>query len=241
MDNRFEKFCVTLAAATLSAPWSAEGDFQYGPAGTKKHSSDVMISHDGVIKIIGECKSKKMKIDIRLSPRPVRDHLEQVRDISDGIVQLWLFARDLREGNVNKDGAEYEPDNNLTGALITLEEWADHNHVFIAECLREANEINNSRAGTPKHVEPQDRIEVCIISGSQFEDMLWKVPTEELQKYLGEFASYQSSGIGPGFKYSGTLDRKLRDKHPLADHLDQILPLMQVVKDQAEAARKLAN
>ncbi|MEQ3676898.1 hypothetical protein [Pseudophaeobacter sp.] len=241
MDKRFEDFCVELTSATLSGSWIAEGDFQYGPRRAPNHSSDVMISCDEQIQVIAECKAKKMKIDIRLSPRPVRDHLEQIKDISNGMVQLWRYARDLREGKVNKNGKTYTAADNLSGALITLEEWADHNHIFFAECLNGAKILNNENQGTSKYVKPEDRIAVCIISALQYEKMLSQVPSCELQSYLKEFADYQASPIGPGFEFSGTIDKELHKAHPLGDRLNDFLPWVQKVKDLAEVPRDFAD
>ncbi|WP_147320279.1 hypothetical protein [Rhodobacteraceae bacterium W635] len=233
MDKRFEEFCVELTSATLSGTWEAEPDFQYGPRSAPNHSSDVMISYDGQVQVIAECKAKKMKIDIRLSARPVRDHLEQIKDISEGMVQLWSYARDLRDRKVRKNGRKYTAADGLSGAVITLEEWADHNHKFFDECLKSANIINDANKGTPKHVEPADRIPVCVISALQYEKALAQVPSDELQRYLKEFADYQAGPIGPSFEFSGTIDKELHKAHPLGDRLNDFLPWIQTVKDLA--------
>lgn len=230
MDKRFEEYCIDLLNAASSEAVSAEGDFQYGPSSKPRHSSDLMIDQEGTVVAVCECKAKKMKIDIRLSPRPVRDHLAEIAQISEGIVQLWRYAKDLRCGKVTKEEKTYRASSNLVGAVITLEEWADHSHIFYAECMKQAESINDESKGTDKHVAPEERIDVCIISAVQYEDMISKVPSEELQSYLRQFSQYQKIFDKNGFNFEGTIDEGLHRTHPLSDRLREILPMVDALK-----------
>lgn len=191
MDKRFELYCVELAQHSIPDTILCRGDFAYGQAGFKKHTTDLLIHTGNRVSIAAECKSKKMNINVRLSPRPVRDNLKQLDDLARGVLQIWKFFRDLKRGLVIKDDAPWTAADDFIGALITLEEWADHNPVFTEECFRRANEINDAMMGSDDFVEEADRAAVCIISATEYENMLHEIRPECLSEYLTGFANYQ--------------------------------------------------
>lgn len=167
-----------------------------------------------------------MGINVRLSPRPVRDNLEQLDDLAKGVVQLWKFFRDLKGGVVIEGGTPWTAADDFVGALITLEEWADHNPVFMEECFRRANEINDEATGSDNFVEEVDRPPVCIISATEYENMLYEIRPECLPEYLSGFANYQREFNAKGFSPQHMKKENPEGKHPLAERLHEFLPVV---------------
>lgn len=226
MDKRFERYCVELAQHSIPDPILCRGDFTYGQAGFQRHTTDLLIHTGNRISIAAECKSKKMNINVRLSPRPVRDNLEQLDDLAKGVVQIWKFFRDLKGGVVIEGGTLWIAANDFVGALITLEEWADHNPVFTEDCFRRANEINEATMGSDDFVEEADRPPVCIISATEYENMLHEIRPEYLPEYLSGFANYQRDFDAKGFSPLHLKKENPEGKHPLAKKLHEFLPVV---------------
>ena len=226
MDKRFELYCVELAQHSIPDPISCRGDFTYGQVGFQRHTADLLIHKGNRVSIAAECKSKKMKINVRLSPRPVRDNLEELDDLAKGVVQIWRFFRDLKAGVVIEDGTPWMAADDFVGALITLEEWADHNPVFTEECFRRANEINEATRGSNDFVEEADRAPVCIISATKYEDMLHEIRPEYLTEYLSGFANYQREFDAKGFSPQHMKKENPEAKHPLSEKLHEFLPVV---------------
>lgn len=226
MDKRFELYCVELAQHSIPDPISCRGDFTYGQVGFQRHTADLLIHKGNRVSIAAECKSKKMKINVRLSPRPVRDNLEELDDLAKGVVQIWRFFRDLKAGVVIEDGTPWMAADDFVGALITLEEWADHNPVFTEECFRRANEINEATRGSNDFVEEADRAPVCIISATKYEDMLHEIRPEYLTEYLSGFANYQREFDAKGFSPLHMKKENPEAKHPLSEKLHEFLPVV---------------
>ncbi len=226
MDKRFELYCLELAQRSIPAPISSRGDFTYGQVGFQKHTTDLLVHTHNRVSIAAECKSKKMNISVRLSPRPVRDNLEQLDDLAKGIVQLWKFYRDLKSGVVIGDGTTWTAADDFVGTLITLEEWADHNPVFTEECFRRANEMNDATVGSDDFVDEADRALVCIISATEYENMLHEIRPECLPEYLSGFSKYQRAFDAKGFSPLHLKKGSPEGKHPLAEKLHEFLPVV---------------
>lgn len=230
MDKRFELYCVELAQQSIPEPILCKGDFTYGPVGFQRHTTDILIHTGNIVSIAAECKSKKMNIDVRLSPRPVRDHLDQLDDLAKGIVQIWRFFRDLKAEIVVEDNASWKAADDFVGALITLEEWADHNPVFTEECFQRANDINDGARGSDDFVDNVDRVPVCIISSTEYENMLHEIRPERLNEYLAGFAKYQREFDAKGFSAVNLKKESLEGKHPLAEKLHEFLPIVPALR-----------
>lgn len=226
MDKRFELYCVELAQRSIPGPISCRGDFPYGQADFQRHTTDLLIHTGNRVSIAAECKSKKMNISVRLSPRPARDNLEQLDDLAKGVVQIWKFFRDLKMRAVIEDGTLWTAADDFVGVLITLEEWADHNPVFTEECFRRANEINDATMGSDDFVEQAGRPPVCIISTTEYENMLYEIRPECLPEYLSGFATYQREFDAKGFSPLHLKKENLEGKHPLAEKLHEFLPVV---------------
>lgn len=226
MDKRFELYCVELAQRSIPEPISCRGDFTYGQVGFQRHTTDLLLHRGNRVLIAAECKTKKMNISVRLSPRPVRDNLEQLDDLAKGVVQIWRFFGDLKKRVVIEDGTPWTAADNFVGALITLEEWADHNPVFTEECFRRANEINDLAQGSDDFVEEADKTPVCIISATEYENMLHEIRPECLPEYLAGFARYQREFDAKGFSPLHLKKENPEGKHPLAEKLHEFLPVV---------------
>lgn len=231
MDKRFELYCVELAQHSTPDTILCRGDFTYGQAGFNKHTTDLLIHTDNRVSIAAECKSKKMNINVRLSPRPVRDNLEQLDDLARGVIQIWKFFRDLKRGLVIEDDAPWMAADDFIGALITLEEWADHNPVFTEECIRRANEINDAMMGSDDFVELADRAPVCIISATEYENMLHEIRSECLSEYLTGYANYQREFNAKGFSPLHLKKESPEGKHPLAEKFHEFFPIVPALRE----------
>lgn len=239
MDKQYENYCIEIAQQYLSDSLLCEGDFTYGSSGFQRHTPDLLVRTGNVISMVAECKSKKMKIKIRLSPRPVTDYKDEINDLAKGILQIWKFYRDLLAGRVIKDGTPYQAADDFVGALITLEEWPDHNPIFMRKCFSIADALNERAKGTESYVSANHQVPVCLLSVDEYENILRDVRPECLPEYLRDFSSYQGNITEEGFSRLELMKDEPEQKHPLANHIHEIIPLTPALYEMGALRNKV--
>lgn len=226
MDKAFESYCALLAKKNLSTEFDVVEDFTYGKVSNQQHTPDVLLIKGNTVLVAIECKSKKMKIDVRTSARPAADFEAEIKDIAYGVLQLWRFYRDLRNGLVVHGGANYLLGDNFAPVIVTLEEWMDHSPILIQKCMSIAADLNIALIGTPDHIPEEFTIDVCFLSAKEYERAAIVIRPDCFIGYLNSYALHQKNINVEGFSVKHLERSKTDRKNAAINELIRRIPLV---------------
>lgn len=114
VGRRFEGYCFTLLQRSFPAN-TIEREFAYRVT-HRQDSPDILISHEGRISQVYECKAVRMSFADRFAEAEFVGR--GYDEIAKAIVQIWRFASDCRRGRTGRHLTS-EP----LGIVILLDSW----------------------------------------------------------------------------------------------------------------------
>jgi len=114
VGHRFERYCLILLQRCFPELF-IEPEFAYG-ARQKQDSPDILISHDGMVSHVYECKAVRMAFADRFAEAEFVGR--GYDEIAKAVLQIWRFASHCRRGLTGRD---ISPD--AMGMVILLDSW----------------------------------------------------------------------------------------------------------------------
>jgi hypothetical protein len=151
--NAFEGYCADYLTAMLS-PLKVQREFQYGPKKTSFRTPDLLISEGDRVRLVAECKAKRMPFEARFADDPVAEARAAYNEIAKGIFQVWRFFSHVRRGLISSLNVE----SHCLGMLITVDPWL----MMARNQERAAYEIAHELADECGDIEEQDRRHIAI-------------------------------------------------------------------------------
>jgi len=118
--ERFEKYTIQICRHYFKEPFSVLEEVSYGSKSKRIATPDVRIVQNGKLRVVIECKSRKLPYKVLSSPKPYQDNEAAYQDIVKGIVQVWRYAAHTRTG-FSKENLTLASD--CVGVVLTLEPW----------------------------------------------------------------------------------------------------------------------
>lgn len=212
VGQRFEAYCRRYLDAMLPE-YSVEPEYRYGPKGRSFDSPDILISGTDGVRLVVECKAKRMPVDARFSGDPVGDASEAYGEIAKGIFQVWRYLSHARRGLLGRPLAD-----DCLGMVLTADPWLVMGQKLYPEVMAMANALADRK--DPEIIE-EDRQRVPIVLIDDLEYILQHSTGAQLFDRLASLAQDPS-----GWEWSlahGLADGPTRP-YPFAEDLHHLLP-----------------
>jgi hypothetical protein len=127
---RFEHYCSELVRRLLPR-FRVHGSSKYRNGGNEVDTPDIFLADGGEIKVIIECKARRLSFEAQFSEDPGRDAKAGYEEMAKGVFQLWRHFSHARQGiapSETRGPSTY-------GLVLTLDSWlamSQHlaDHVF---------------------------------------------------------------------------------------------------------------
>lgn len=212
IGTRFERYSARYLGAML-ADFTVEPEFRYG---TKKHpidSPDILISMDGTIRLVVECKAKRMPIAARFSGDPVGNSAAAYEEIAKGIFQIWRFFSHGRRGLHPRS-----LDDKCLGMVVTTDPWLVMGQKLHPEVTALANQIADEK---DPEITAEDRRRVPIVLIDDLEYLLQHAEPRELFQRLAELSTDET---GWNWSLVHGIGKDTLRPYPFSDELGGLLP-----------------
>ncbi|NOX83156.1 MAG: hypothetical protein GXP06_09270 [Alphaproteobacteria bacterium] len=216
IGRQFERYCLNLLKAGLSG-------FQYLEAVNYKrkknnvYSPDILVCEQDSIRLVVECKSKRMNISSKFDPTKFRTP-DGWDEIVKAVVQIWRFFCDCRRGICSS----HSVDKKAIGLVLTLDPWLTMTHDRYARIMAEANTILAKKEPLMQDVDRR-RIAFCDIN--DLESLICKADKESFVDTISCAASTEKAGwlltsIHKELRPENTVNRK----YPFSENIADVLP-----------------
>jgi hypothetical protein len=118
IGKRFEDYCIDYLRLMLTSN-DVSGEFEYGPRKARWRSPDVLVESDGQIRLVIECKAKRMTFNARYSDNPIEQARQGYREIAKGMFQVWRFWSHARRGLQTERPVAAD----CLGMIVTSDPW----------------------------------------------------------------------------------------------------------------------
>jgi hypothetical protein len=189
--------------------------FKYGPKGAQIESPDVLVTDDGKMAIVAECKATKLTYLAQFAEDPFDAEKKQYDQLARGVLQLWRYFSHIRRGIV-KEKLTAE----AYAMVLTLDTFLTLNHELLANVLKEAN----NRADKEQGILTEDRRPVVFCSIQDLESIL-SIATEDT--FLAALKAAQDEKfLGWRLReiHRDTAAEKDREQKKYPFTLDKVLP-----------------
>lgn len=147
IGQRFEKYVGALLSSSLP-DLSVAPEISYGGRATSRNSPDYLIEHDGHVRLLVECKAKKMTIGTRFNNWPTDRLPRDAEEIAKGIFQIWRFVADCDAGRTPFRSLHKK----VCGTILTLESWTNLSPSRRTRLFNRANALANECSTEIKEV-----------------------------------------------------------------------------------------
>lgn len=214
VGRRFERYCLRYLAAMLDG-FEVGPDERYGSKARGFDTPDVLVSDGGGIRLVVECKAKRMPVGARFSGDPVGDATAAYAEIAKGVFQVWRFFSHARRGLLHRPVAD-----DCVGMVVTADPWLVMGQKLHPEVIAIANALAD---GSDREISEEDRRRVPVVLVDDLEYILQHGFAAEF------FSRLRALTLDPtGWEWSlahGLADGPARS-YPFADELGRIFPRM---------------
>lgn len=135
-NSRFEDYVRRLIEAYFPVLRTYPSQ-SYGTRKAPLQSPDVLISRDGEINVVIECKATKLTYDAQFADDPMSAAKGAFNQLVKGIAQLWRFFSQVRRGlYVGPQVA-----GGVLGVLLTLDSWMQADRISRGSAIAAAREL----------------------------------------------------------------------------------------------------
>lgn len=115
----FEAYCREFMLATLPA-LAIEPEYKYRHGRPRREiaSPDLLISNNGELAFVIECKATKLTYAAQFADSPAKQAAEKYEEIAKGVFQIWRFFSHCRRGITRHQLTDL-----TRGVVLTLDSW----------------------------------------------------------------------------------------------------------------------
>lgn len=212
VGHRFEGYCLSYLGAMLTN-YRVDPEYRYGPKGRGFDTPDILVSDSGGVRLVVECKAKRMAVEARISRDPVSDAATAYGEIAKGMFQVWRFLSHARRGLLNQPVTD-----DCLGMVVTADPWLVMGQKLYPEVMAIANALADEK---DPEINAEDRRRVPIVLIDDLEYTLQHADPATLFERLLALSEDDT-----GWNWSlvlGQSDGPAR-AYPFADELRVILP-----------------
>jgi len=163
LGDRFEHLVLNLMKHGLKEHFNVQGEY---PTSKGKKSPDVIVSDGGgKLKMVCECKARRLELLVRKSHDPWSVGKERgLEKLREGVLQIWRFCQRVRDG---KDANLKEDLHSVFGLVATMHPWMQADFDKEERLMEEANRMADSEG-----VSREARVPVGFISVEEMETIV---------------------------------------------------------------------
>ena len=217
IGEQFEKYVRRLCSVAFKTQEVSE-DYNYGTAARTKMSPDVIISFEGTLSLIIECKSRKASRAIQQSLDVGEQRKAIVSELAKGIVQLNEFHDFVASGKELR----FRTGANLPKLLVTLDDW-----VFVGSNVRDEIEAVAVELAHRAHlVSPKELTSVVFCTATELDQLMSAFEFETILEIIQlasteKFKTHRLFSVGK----QNFREKMRHPNYPLKDELDGLLGL----------------
>ncbi len=186
--ERFESYVALVTTHYFGYELQVLEEGTYGTRKSQRKTPDLrIVAHDNCLKAIVECKARRIPFRVLSSPNPFVENRETFEDLVKGVVQIWRYASDVRQGIVDTD---LSINRNTIGVVLSLEPWLQVS-VDTIDAIR-----NAAKEACLKHsnIEEIDQIPVSFVDVEDWERSMRKTDPTGVFKALKELSRRDRAG-----------------------------------------------
>ena len=185
-SKRFEQYCIRLMR-TKGEKYEIGSESEYGTKKKRFRTPDVLLTLDGRLLAIIECKARKLGSATLTSQDPLRSS-SGFEELAYGIFQLWRFFHHSRTGQLSPENCASA---DTCGVLLTLDPWLESSDGF-SEALFERARVIEAEKG--EAFQDCDRRKVTfmtafdldtILSRGNVDDLLTVIAGSKTPEFMG--------------------------------------------------------
>lgn len=212
IGRRFESYCHRYLQAMLEGA-NVAPESRYGSRGRSFDSPDILVSRDGAVRMVVECKARRMSIEARFSGDPVGDAVQAYTEIAKGVFQVWRFFSHARRGLYDPPVA---PD--CLGMVLTADPWLVMGQKLNPEVMAIAHRIADEK---DSQILAEDRRRVPVVLIDDLEYLLQHTSADTLFERVASVASDES---GWNWSLVHGLGESAERAYPFTSELAERLP-----------------
>ncbi|WP_139384068.1 hypothetical protein [Novosphingobium mathurense] len=212
VGSRFEQYCSRYLAAMLD-DYDVGSEYRYGTKKRRFDTPDILVSKGETVRLVVECKAKRMPITARFSGDPVSSAASAYEEIAKGVFQVWRYFSHARRGLLPRPAAE-----DCLGMVLTADPWLIMAQKLHPEVMAIANRIADEK---DPDIIATDRPRVPVVLIDELEYLLQNATAETL---LARLAMLSNDTSGWEWSLVHGLDDKVSRPYPFSGELRELLP-----------------
>lgn len=212
--DRFVQYAAMLLRERL-AGFEVANEYKYKIGTNEVDTPDLLVRNAGDLRLVIECKAKKMPVAARFSENPMEEAESAFDEIAKGVLQLWRFFSHVRRGLV--PGATVFED--TRAMLLTADSWLS----MSGPLRRAVLDLAHLKAKDDANLLPEDKRPIIFCS---IEDAEMTLQFSTAETFFSALAAATLD------KYEGwMLPSVLREVaeevdngYPFAERLAEVLP-----------------
>ncbi|CAN5498507.1 hypothetical protein BH10PSE12_BH10PSE12_08090 [soil metagenome] len=212
VGRRFEDYCLRYLKAMLT-DYAVDPEYRYGPRARSFDSPDIIVSDSGGVRLLVECKAKRMPVEARFSGDPIGDAAAAYAEIAKGVFQIWRFLSHARRGLLDHAVAE-----NCLGIVVTADPWLVMGQKLHPEVMAIANALADEK---DPEISAEDRRRVPIVL---VDDLEYILQHTDIPNFFDRLRSLSRDLTGWEWSLTHGLVAGSERPYPFADELRASLP-----------------
>lgn len=188
IGERFESYAAEITNYYLGAEFQILSEVGYGTKASPAKTPDVrVVSQQDSLRVVIECKAKKIPFKVLSSPNPYLENEEIYDELIKGVCQIWRYVSDVRRGVADNNWAVSD---DVVGLVLLLEPWLQ----MSSQTVKQITDAAEARCSGTPGILPQDRIAVSFVAMDDWEYSLRKIGAEGMIAALNRHAHPDRSG-----------------------------------------------
>ena len=223
IGTNFENYCFGFLQGTFQN-FRIHKEYNFGTRKAPKLSPDLLVEHDGAVRVICECKATRMTHDNMNLAVNEQNQNKAISELSKGIFQVWKYFKHSQEDN----DCKYKVDETAIGLILTLDGWTQLSFGLYGKVLKRANE----RADEAE-IGKEYRIDIGLCDIEEFEPLCMQTSEIKFLETLRVFAEDKSEfKWSPASRFREDNPEEILDKpNPYLTEFDRIVPWFNKAKD----------
>lgn len=186
IGERFESYCFGQLATAFDGV-EVKPEYEYGPKGRLQKTPDLLFKQAGEVRLIGECKAKRMPFAARFGDNPSSNPATQeaLDEVAKGIFQIWRFRSHARRGLVDERVAD-----GVQGIVLTLDPWLSMARGRYPDLVRRATLL----ADGDGEINTADRCGVAFCAVEDFDRVMRTATFQSLLSTVEAAADEENAG-----------------------------------------------
>jgi hypothetical protein len=216
ISARFEKYCLDFMSPILT-DMQIDSDVEYRRGTNLVRSPDLLLSRNGRLSVIIECKATRMTYEARFGEDPLVESARGYAEMAKGVFQIWRFVSHIRRGYL----PQITMSDGICGLVVTLDSWLSMAGLLIEDVIASARTM---AAESDRDITAIDQIPVRFCMVDDLENTLSSATTDSFLGTIIASTSEEHRGwllTSVHDQFFGAEQVEERD-FPLADRMHEV-------------------